>query len=196
MKAIDISSFATSQLSLLQNELQAELTETSLLTSTHAPSVLARAGLAILNLSLSSQRTGLGGKTVLDLELDSAVTNAGKELQEHGIRVGDIVALGEQPKGAERKKEREGMEKKGANGVVVKVARERIVIALDKEEADVPGGRLWLWVLHQRRCLWRPQWLIHCVYIVLSLRMTLRTRGIPLLVHMTSDFDPADAGLG
>jgi len=92
---------------------------------------------------------------VLELELDAAVagsgssagaSGSGRELPEHGLRVGDIVGVAEQPKGAERKKEREGMERKGVDGVVVKVGREVVVVALDKEEVDVPGGRLWLWV--------------------------------------------------
>ncbi|KAK6394008.1 hypothetical protein LTR65_001854 [Meristemomyces frigidus] len=142
MKSTDISSFATSQLSLLDNELQAELAETQLLTSTHAPSVLQRAGLALLNLTLSSQRTGFGGKTLLELGLDPAV--GGGQLPEHGLRVGDICAVAEQPKGAERKKEREGMEKRGAEGVVTKVQRESITVALDKEDVEISSGKLWL----------------------------------------------------
>jgi DNA polymerase alpha-associated DNA helicase A len=145
MKPTDIPSFATSQLSLLDNELQAELAETQLLTSTHAPTVLQRAGLALLNLTISSQRTGFGGKTLLELNLDPAV--GGGELPEHGLRVGDICAVAEQPKGAERKKEREGMEKRGVEGVVTKVQREAVTVALDKEDVDVPNGKLWLYVL-------------------------------------------------
>lgn len=144
MKETDISSFAASQLSLLDNELQAELAETQLLTSTHAPTVLQRAGLALLNLAVASQRTGFGGKTLLELSLDPAV--GGGELPEHGLRVGDICAVAEQPKGAERKKEREGMEKRGAEGVVTKVQKEAVTVALDKEEVDVPNGKLWLYV--------------------------------------------------
>jgi DNA polymerase alpha-associated DNA helicase A len=140
----DISSFAASQLTLLDKELAAELAETQLLTSTHAPIRLERAGLAVLNLNVSSQRTGLGGKTVLELGLDPAV--GGGELAEHGLRVGDICAIAEQPKGAERKKEREGMEKRGVEGVVTRVQKETITVALDKEEADIPGGKLWLYV--------------------------------------------------
>ncbi|RMZ23603.1 hypothetical protein D0859_12350 [Hortaea werneckii] len=112
MKATDISSFATNQLSLLNNELQAELAETQLLTSTPAPVVLQRAGLALLNLAVNSQRTGLGGKTLLELGIEPAV--GGGELHEHGFRVGDICAVAEQPKGAEKKKERESKEKQGA----------------------------------------------------------------------------------
>ncbi len=141
----DIPSFATSQLSLLNLELQAELTETQLLTSTHPPTVLQRAGLALVNLHISSQRTGFGGKTLLELALDPAV-GAG-ELPEHGLRVGDIVGISEQPKGAERKKDREGMESRGVEGVVTKVHRENVTVALDKEDVDVPSGpKLWLYV--------------------------------------------------
>ncbi|RMX99611.1 hypothetical protein D0868_09450, partial [Hortaea werneckii] len=142
MIATDISSFATNQLSLLNNELQAELAETQLLTSTHAPVVLQRAGLALLNLAVNSQRTGLGGKTLLELGIDPAV--GGGELHEHGFRVGDICVVAEQPKGAEKKKERESKEKQGVEGVVTKVQKEVITVALDKEEVDIPGGKLWL----------------------------------------------------
>lgn len=143
MPPTDIPSFATSQLSLLDNELQVELQETQLLTSLHAPTKLARAGLAVLNLTIASQRTGLGGKTLLSLGPDPAVSSNG-ELPEHGLRVGDICAVAEQPKGAERKKEREGMEKRGAEGVVTKVNKSGVTVALDKEDVDVPGGKLWL----------------------------------------------------
>lgn len=179
MKPLDISTFASSQLSLLSQELKAELTETAVLTSTHAPSVLARAGLAITNLSLSSQRTGFGGKTLVDLELDPAVAGSNKHLPEHGIRVGDIVGLAEQPKGAEKKKDREVIEKKGVQGVIVKVGREVVVVALDKEEVDVPAGKLWLWVQHLRTYMFGGAWLISNVYVVSSSPMMLHTRGTP-----------------
>ncbi|KAK0940047.1 hypothetical protein LTR48_004614 [Friedmanniomyces endolithicus] len=142
MKQTDIQSFATSQLTLLDHELQAELAETQLLTSTHAPTVLQRAGLALLNLTLSSQRTGFGGKTLLELGLDPAV--GGGDLPEHGLRTGDICAVAEQPKGAERKKERESMEERGCSGVVTRVQREAVTVALDKDEVEVPRGKLWL----------------------------------------------------
>ncbi|EME49460.1 hypothetical protein DOTSEDRAFT_84844 [Dothistroma septosporum NZE10] len=143
MQATDIASFAGSQLSLLDKELQAELAETHLLTSTHAPVTLERAGLALLNLEVSSQRTGFAGKSLLDLGPDPAVSSTG-ELPEHGLRVGDICALAEQPKGAERKKERGRMEKRGAEGVVTRTQKSTITVALAKEDVDVPNGKLWL----------------------------------------------------
>lgn len=145
-KETDIAAFATSQLDLLDKELQAELTESTTLTSQASPTALQRAGAAILNLQLSSQRTGYGGKTVVELELDPAVTATTNELPEHGIRTGDIVGVQEQPKGDARKKEKTEITKKGVEGVVTRVTSTAVHVALDKDEVDVPGGKLWLWV--------------------------------------------------
>lgn len=140
--ATDIPAFAASQLTLLDAELQAELAETNALLSSHTPTTLARAGLAILNLNVSSLRTGLGGKTVVELGLDSAVVAKGEKtaIPEHGLRVGDIVAVQDQPSGSAKKTEKRELGKKGAQGVVLRVRRENIEIVLDKEDADVPSG--------------------------------------------------------
>lgn len=142
MVATDISTFATTQLDLLDKELQAELAETAELASASSPAALQRAGLAILNLTLSNQRTGLGGKTVLELELDSAIGSG--ELAEHGLRVGDIVGVQEQVGGSAKKKEKADSKRKGVDGVVVRTTSKKLSVALDKEDADVPGGRLWV----------------------------------------------------
>lgn len=142
MASTDIPAFATAQLSLLDAELQAEVAETSTLLSQSSPTSLQRAGLAILNLVVSSQRTGLGGKTVVDLELDPAV--GGGYLPEHGIRTGDIVSVQEQPSGSAKKKEKSDLQSKGAEGVVVKVAASHVAVALGHADGDVPGGKLWV----------------------------------------------------
>lgn len=143
--AVDVPAFASTQLSLLTDELTAETASTASLLASTSPASLSRAGLAILNLVVASQRTGLGGKSVLELEQDRAIGNAG-EIGEHGIRVGDIVRVGEQPKGNERKKEKANMEERGLEGVVVRVEHKGVQIALDKEEDDTEGlgGRLWV----------------------------------------------------
>lgn len=191
MPPIDIPNFADKQLNLLAAELNAELEETALLTATHAPSTLARAGLAILNLAVSAQRTGLGGKSLIELSLDPAIAGTETQLPEHGLRVGDIVGVSEQPKGAEKKKERQDMEKKQIQGVVVKVLREIIVVALDKDEVDIPGGKLWLLVnstsVLRRRMLLADRW---CLSVVLNLQTMLHTRGIlelPTILTFTTN---------
>ena len=140
---ISIPSFATAHLSLLADELAAETAYTAQLLGSSSPATLSRAGLAIVNLTLSSQRTGLGGKTVLELEPDSSLGSS--EIGEHGIRVGDIVRVGTQPKGQERKKEKAALEAKGLDGVVVRVSGKALMVALDKEdEGEGLGGRLWV----------------------------------------------------
>jgi DNA polymerase alpha-associated DNA helicase A len=144
MKATDIPTFAATQLDLLDLELQAEVAESNTLIAQTSPTALQRAGAAIVNLNISSQRTGLGGKTVLDLDLDPAV--GGGDIPEHGIRVGDIVGVQEQPSGSAKKKEKTDSQRNSINGVVLKVQPANVSVALDKEDVDVPGGKLWMWV--------------------------------------------------
>jgi DNA polymerase alpha-associated DNA helicase A len=144
MAPTSITAFAATQLELLDQELKAELEETNLLVSQTAPGRLQNAGLAILNLTIGSQRTGLGGKTVLDLELDSAV--GGGDIPEHGIRTGDIVSVADQPSGSAKKREKADLKGKGVNGVVLRVTPTNVSVALDKEDAEVPAGKLWLYV--------------------------------------------------
>ncbi|KAG0651069.1 DNA polymerase alpha-associated DNA helicase A [Hyphodiscus hymeniophilus] len=144
--AVNIPSFATTQLSLLEAELQSELSETSSLISNTSPTSLQRAGVAITNLSLSSQRTGLGGKTVVELAPDSATASTDGDLPEHGIRTGDIVVVAEQPAGSAKKREVRELEAKGSRGVVTRVGRAAVWIALDGEDDEVVGARR-LWVV-------------------------------------------------
>lgn len=177
-KHTDIPSFAASQLLLLDAELQAELSETNALLSSHTPAALARAGLAILNLNVSSIRTGLGGKTVVELGLDPAVVAKGEkpDIPEHGIRVGDIVAVQDQPSGSAKKTEKKELEKKGVEGVVLRVRRENVEVVLDKEDADVPsGGKLWMSVFMIHTSLEEARRLMHVIES--SWRMTLLTKG-------------------
>lgn len=181
-KPTDIPTFADHQLKLLDTELKTELAETAALTSNASPKALQRAGLAILNLTVTSQRTGLGGKTVIELELDPAVGGAEAGLPEHGIRTGDIVGVQEAASGAAKKSEKAEKKEKGVNGVVTKVGSGGVSVALDKEEADVPTGRLWMYVAACRYGTW--QRLI--VYIELSSQMMLHTRGILLPAIVTA----------
>ncbi|EXJ83233.1 hypothetical protein A1O1_06852 [Capronia coronata CBS 617.96] len=144
------AAFFATLLSLLSVEQASEVAETSLLLSSTPPSTLARAGLAILNLSIQSFKTGLGGRSVVELGLDSAVVakDSKGELPEHGIRTGDIVRLGEMPKGTAKKREVNELKGKGVEGVVTRVGERAVWVALGKDGGDdveaVPDGKLWL----------------------------------------------------
>lgn len=102
---------------------------------------------------------------MLELEPDRAVGEGGGE---HGIRVGDVVRVGAQPRGGERRRDRDkerggvgvegrggvGVEGRGGvEGVVVKVGlRGGVQVAVGvggKDEGEVGvgeemGGRLWV----------------------------------------------------
>ena len=145
MSPTDIQTFAASQLALLELEHSAEIEETAILSSAHAPIVLQRAGLALLNLQVVGQRTGFAGRTQIDLALDSSIASG--DLPEHGLSSGDLCAVAEQPKGGEKKRDREVIEARKVTGVVQRVRREDISVALDKDDTEVPsGGKLWLYV--------------------------------------------------
>lgn len=88
---------------------------------------------------------------MLELGRDPATTSAstssssssssdGADLPEHGIRVGDIVLVAEQPPsggGGARKREVREREAGGVKGVVTRVGRAGLGVAVDGEE----GGR-------------------------------------------------------
>lgn len=144
---VSIPAFASTQITLLAAEQASEIAESAALISLHSPAALQRAGLALTNLTVSSQRTGLGGKTVVELAPDAAVSGPGDDLPEHGIRPGDIVVVSEQPAGSAKKREVKELERKGARGVVTRVWREKVGVALDEEREDAMGGlggRVWI----------------------------------------------------
>ena len=62
---LDAAKFASKQLELLEKERLSEVAEISNAITLYSPSQLQGRGLALLNLSISSVRTGLGGKTYL-----------------------------------------------------------------------------------------------------------------------------------
>lgn len=96
----------------------------------------------------------------MELEVDRAIIGGGKEGGgggggSHGIRVGDIVRVAEQPKASERRREKSGMEKGGVEGVVVRSRGAGVEVAVGEQvgggEGDVGleggmgmGGRLWV----------------------------------------------------
>ena len=68
-KPLDPAEFAGEQLALLEKERLAEVAEVSSAIMVYSPSQLQARGLALLNLSIGSVRTGLGGKTYGDLKI-------------------------------------------------------------------------------------------------------------------------------
>ena len=142
-----IPSFAAAQLSLLAAEQAAEASETAAAASQHSPAALQRAGAALTNLVVGAVRTGFGGRTVVELTPDPAISTTGELPAEHGVRTGDVVLVSELAAGGAKKREVKEMERKGVRGVVVKVMRGAVSVAADEEKEDAVaglGGRVWI----------------------------------------------------
>lgn len=74
-------------------ELESDLLLTSNYLNSYSPKRLFQLGLAVINLIVSNIKNGLGGKTLMELELDQAVKSGDNEIQLGTLRVGDIVRL-------------------------------------------------------------------------------------------------------
>ncbi|KAF8424475.1 P-loop containing nucleoside triphosphate hydrolase protein [Tirmania nivea] len=147
--ALDPHLFTQTQLSLLSTERISDLLQSTSLISSIPPAVLAKQhGLAILNLSIISQRTGLGGKIILELEKDAAAGGPGRGGKggeggghEHTLRTGDMVRVEEMPaSGSAKKREKVELGKKGVQGVVVRVDGGRVVVAVENTRGKLGGS--------------------------------------------------------
>lgn len=74
-------------------ELQSDLLLTNSYLTSYSPKKLHQLGLAIINLVVTNVKNGLGGKTLIELELDPALKSTDTEIQMGSLRVGDIIKL-------------------------------------------------------------------------------------------------------
>lgn len=149
---ISIPSFAQSQLRLLQQEHDADVSSSSLASTAASVSpstrkTLQATGYALTGIVLNQCRTGMGGRLVGEFTPDPAVSSSakGKEtgkgddglrLGAHGIRVGDVVRVNDLS-GSGTKKAKANKEKgkdnsdapKGPEGVVTKVTEKGVWVA-------------------------------------------------------------------
>lgn len=88
----------------LAEEQLVDVAETSKILESQSPKQLANRGLAVLNLVISSLRTGMGGRTVISLELDPAIGGNYKELDLGDVRTGDLVRIALQASSSATKK--------------------------------------------------------------------------------------------
>lgn len=148
---MDITAFAVSQLALIAREKNADVLQQASLTNQLPPVALVRHGLALTNLVPAGQRTGFGGRTLLDLEPDGAIVSDGK-LPPHGVRQGDIVRVEVQPAGSATRKEKADIKDAGVDGVVQRVFDNKVSVAINPAADDsaavdrilTSGKRLWI----------------------------------------------------
>ncbi|KAG1443906.1 hypothetical protein G6F56_010502 [Rhizopus delemar] len=106
--------------------IEVNVEETVKLLSSYTPIQLQRRGLALVGLKVTGMRTGLGGKSLIDLEL--ANPNVLPALfPAHKISTGDIV-------GIDVYKRDKPSKQSDYSGVVARVQESRITVALSQEE--------------------------------------------------------------
>ncbi|KAI9024494.1 hypothetical protein CLU79DRAFT_109557 [Phycomyces nitens] len=121
--------FIDHQISLVQKEKTIDVEETSRLLSTYSPLQLQKRGLALIGLKVTGMRTGLGGKSLIDLELANPI-KLPPVLPAHKITTGDIVGLDEY------KKDKPSKQSAQWSGVVLRVSDSKVTIALSQDTDD------------------------------------------------------------
>lgn len=121
-------------------ERNADITQTKSLLDSLPPKKLALKGLAIINLSTENVRTGLGGRSILELSNDMSFHES-ERIVNGDIRTGDIVKVDKMGKKTE--------DKDGAvEGVVTRVSHQSIVITVNEDDDEkvlnIMQERLWI----------------------------------------------------
>lgn len=106
-------------------EQNADTQLTEQLLKEHSPKRLAKLGLAVINLTVGSIRSGLGGKTLIELEPDAA-TNADPVVNPGSFKTGDIVKLDRMVADDDSLVE----------GVVTRIKQAAITVAVDDAATD------------------------------------------------------------
>lgn len=113
----------------IEQEADAAAADTYVLN--YSAKQLAWLGLAITNLVVASTRTGLGGKTMFELEVDSAVKLA-EAINSGSIRVGDIVQV-----------KAHGEDKVDFGAVVTKITDGAVTVATE-DDVEIGESRVWI----------------------------------------------------
>lgn len=114
-------------------EQEEDVAQTTEYINAYPPKKLAQMGLAVINLNISNMRTGIGGKTILELQLDNAISNG--DLSSASMKTGDIVRIDKMTKA--KKKDEESKEKdESIEAVVVKVSNLTITVSVDESAGD------------------------------------------------------------
>ncbi|RUP51923.1 AAA domain-containing protein [Jimgerdemannia flammicorona] len=156
-----MEAFIAHQITLVDKEKKLEVKENADLLSAYAPVQLQKRGVALIGLKVTGKRftvflwyhcscftnftlqcfslgmrTGLGGKSLIELELANPMTDP-PTLPAHKIHTGDIVGLEEHVSSKQTGAKKPAPPQTGSqpkiNGVVFRVTETRVTIALDEE---------------------------------------------------------------
>lgn len=112
-------------------ELHCDNVLTDSYLSKYSPRKLASYGLAIVNLSMTNMRSGIGGKSLIELGLDPAVLQPDEEIKSGSLRVGDIVQLDKMKNASAKDSELTALE-----GVVTRLSSSSVTVSVEEDTSD------------------------------------------------------------
>jgi len=129
-------------------ERNADIEQTTFLLNSLPPKKLAAKGLAIINLNTESIKTGLGGRTILELRNDLG-GNESESLVAGDIRVGDIVKIDKIGSSNKKKhfKSEDNLDT-SCEGVVTRISNIAIILTIDdnyeEKILNIVNETLWI----------------------------------------------------
>ncbi|QEL61755.1 hypothetical protein CJJ09_003911 [Candidozyma auris] len=114
-------------------ELQCDHVLTDSYLSKYTPKKLSSFGLAIINLTMTNMRSGIGGKSLIELSLDPAVSQPDEEIKAGTIRVGDIVQLNRMKNAAAKDADAEST---ALEGVVSRLSATSVTVSVEEDSSD------------------------------------------------------------
>lgn len=134
--------FVSSFKKLVDIEQKADALLTNEYLNKYSPKKLQKYGLAATNLVVKNARNGLGGNTVLELCLDSAVKAEDQELDSGDLKVGDIVRVEKMKSSQEQSlnqikdKKQEAEKNSYLDAVITKITSSVINVAVSESSSD------------------------------------------------------------
>ncbi|EPX73651.1 DNA polymerase alpha-associated DNA helicase A [Schizosaccharomyces octosporus yFS286] len=136
-----IEDYSDKELQFIEKIQKVEIEEAEALLQKYPLPTLQKNGIALINLALSSIRTGFGGKTIIELERDPAFSNS-DILPANSFSPGDVVRLnqggGKSDTRASKSVDKSKRTDSSSEGVITRVQEKSISVALNSEE-DVPS---------------------------------------------------------
>ncbi|KAH3678494.1 hypothetical protein WICMUC_001511 [Wickerhamomyces mucosus] len=147
-------------LKCLELEKFADIEQTSQLLKSFPPKKLAQRGLAIINLQIDSIKTGLGGRTIVELQNDLS-SNNNEFITIGDIRTGDIVKIDKlKPNSSSTKNKKSksvedinnndnNIDNEFAEGVITRISLTSIIITIDEsfEEKILNFLNVKIWIV-------------------------------------------------
>lgn len=117
----------------IQLELRCDNALTDSYLSKYSPKKLASFGLAIVNLTMTNMRSGIGGKSLIELSLDPAFSQPDEEIKSGSLRVGDIVQLDKMKSSNSKESEKEST---ALEGVVTRLSANSVTVSIEEDTSD------------------------------------------------------------